>query len=98
MADADAMFYQVRMPEEHRSFLRYLWWKGNNMSNGIVDYEINVYVFGGTSSPSCSNYALRRTATDNKDKFGKEGTVTLEKNFMLMNCLNPSIQSRMQRQ
>ena len=98
MADTDAMFYQVRIPEEHRSFLRCLWWKGNNMSNHIVDYEINVLVFGGTSSPSCSKYALRRTATDNEDKFGKEATVTLEKNFMLMTSLNPSIQSRMQHQ
>ena len=25
MADTDPMFYQVRIPEEHRSFLRYLW-------------------------------------------------------------------------
>ena len=42
------------------------------MSNGIVDYEINVHVFGGTLSPSCSNYALRRTAADNKDKLRKQ--------------------------
>ena len=68
------------------------------MSNDIVDYEINVHVFGRTSSPSCSNYALRHTVTDNEDKFGKEATITLEKNFMLMTCLNPSIQSRMQHQ
>ena len=54
MADIEAMLYQVRVPGEHRSFLRLLWWKDNNTSNDIVDYEMNVHVFDGTSSPSCS--------------------------------------------
>ena len=30
---------------------------------------MNVYIFGGTSSVSCSNYAPRRAATDNKDQY-----------------------------
>ena len=42
---------------------------------------MNAHVFGGTSSPSCWNYAHRLTAIDNEDKFGKEAAVTLEKNF-----------------
>ena len=54
MTVIETMFYQVRVPGEHRSFLRLLWWKDNNTSNDIVDYEMNVHVFDGTSSPSCS--------------------------------------------
>ena len=27
MDDIEAMFYQVRIPPEHRSYLRFLWWK-----------------------------------------------------------------------
>ena len=48
---------------------------------------MNVHIFGGTSSPSCINYALRRTATENEDKFGKEAAVTLEKNFYVDDLL-----------
>ena len=77
----EAMFYQVQVFEEHRSFLRFLWWKDNNTSNDIMDYEMNAHVFDETSSISCSNYALRRTAIENDDKFGEEVAVTLEKNF-----------------
>ena len=87
MADIKTIFYQVLVPEEHRSFLRFLWWKDNNTSNNTVDYEMNLHVFGGTSSPSCSNYALRRTATDIEDKFGKEAAVTLENNFCVDDLL-----------
>ena len=41
-----------------------------------------VHVFGGTSSPGCCNYALRKTAVDNASDF-KVGDVseTLMKNF-----------------
>ena len=38
-------------------------------------------MFGGTSSPSCSNYALKRTSIDGKDQFGLEATKTLQNNF-----------------
>ena len=48
---------------------------------------MNAHVFGRTLSPSCSNYALRRTSTDNEDKFGKEAAVTLEKNFYVDDLL-----------
>ena len=81
IADIKAMFYQVQVLGEHRSSLRFLRWKGNNTSNDIVDYEMNAHVFDGASSPSCSNYALRPTATDNEDEFGKEVAVSLENKF-----------------
>ena len=48
---------------------------------------MNAHVFGGTSSPSCWNYAHRLTAIDNEDKFGKEAAVTLEKNFYVDDLL-----------
>ena len=39
------------------------------------------HVFGGTSLPSCSNCALRRTAADNERQFGSEVSDTLRRNF-----------------
>ena len=83
MADIEATFYQIGVLEEPRSSLRFLWWKDNNTSNDIGVYEINAHNFSETSSPPCSIYALRLTATNNEDKFGKETVVTLEKNFYL---------------
>ena len=40
-----------------------------------------VYVFGGTSSPSCSNYVLKRTSIDLEDQLGKAAAETLQDNF-----------------
>ena len=40
-----------------------------------------VHVFGGTSSPSCSNYALKRNSIDGKDQFGLEAAKKLQNNF-----------------
>ena len=43
---------------------------------------MTVHVFGGTSSPSCSNFALRKTASDNRSEYASDVTRILEKNFM----------------
>ena len=39
------------------------------------------YVFGGTSSPGCCNYALRITAIDNEARYAEEASKTLLHNF-----------------
>ena len=54
-----------------------------------------VHVFGGASSPICSNYALKRTAIDNEDQFGPEAAKTLMKNFHVDDLLKstPDAQS-----
>ena len=41
----------------------------------------------GAPSPSCSSYALKRTAFDNKEKFGNEAAYTLINNFYVDNLL-----------
>ena len=68
MADIEAMFYQVFVANQHRSLLSFLWWENGDIKEQPQSYNINVYVFGGTSSPGCSNYALQRTARDNEVK------------------------------
>ena len=45
------------------------------------------HVFGGASLPSCSNFALRRTAKDNDQQYGKELTQILERRFYVDNLL-----------
>lgn len=47
---------------------------------------MEVHLFGDTSSPSCSNFALRKTAKDNKDEFPEEIIKTVERNFYVDDC------------
>ena len=86
-ADIEAMYYQVFVKEEHRSMLRFLWWEDDNAESEIIDLEMNVHVFGSTSSASCSNYALKKTASDNEDAYNKEVSYTLIKNFYVDDLL-----------
>ena len=86
-ADIEAMFYQVRIPEEQKGFVRFLWWPNGDWNEPLEEYEMNVHVFGGTSSPGCSNYALRRAARDGEAEFGHMARKTLEENFYVDDLL-----------
>ena len=46
-----------------------------------MDYEKTAHVFGGSSSPSCLNFALRKTAMDNEELYGRNVAKILETNF-----------------
>ena len=48
---------------------------------------MEVHLFGATSSPSCSNFALRKTAGDNIDEFPEDIIKTVERNFYVDDCL-----------
>ena len=63
--DIEALYHQVKVPENQRCFLQFLWRKDSDSSKVIVDHEMTAHVFGGISSPSCSNYALKMTTADN---------------------------------
>lgn len=86
-ADIEKMFYQVRVADSHRSMLRYLWWRDNDLNKEVIDHEMCVHVFGAASSPGCSNYALKRTAVDNCVTFGKDAETVLKRNFYVDDLL-----------
>ena len=44
-------------------------------------------MFGGASSPSCFNFALRKTASDNRDGYASDVTRILEINFYVDDML-----------
>ena len=91
MGDIQAMFYQVKVPDSQRSFLRYLWWNSNDLNEELVDYEMGVHVFGGTSSPRCCSYAWRRTAMDNAPNYDTEVAETL---YIFVDDLLKSVESK----
>ena len=62
MADIEAMYYQVKIPEHDRDALRFLWY--DNCGN-VVHYRMTSHVFGGVWCAASSTYALRKTLEDN---------------------------------
>ena len=86
IADDEAMFHQVRVAGDQRSLLRFLWWENGNIRNPIKDHEMCVHLFGGISSPRCSNYALKRTSVDNEKKLGLMQQEHSDEIFMLITC------------
>ena len=87
MADIQAMYYQVKVPESQRPYLRYLLWKEGDINSKIVDHELCVHLFGAVSSPSSSNYVLKRTAVDSSSSFGVDASETVMKNFYVDDLL-----------
>lgn len=98
MADIKAMFHQVRVSEKHVDYLRFLWWPDGDVQQDLVEYRMKVHLFGAVSSPSCANFALRKTADDNKGHFPSEVTNTVKNNFYVDDCLKslPSEQEAVQ--
>lgn len=66
VADVEAMLHQVRVIESDRDVLRFLWWKGGDLSKSPEEYRMCVHLFGATSSPCCAGKALQKTASDNE--------------------------------
>ena len=63
------------------------WW-----SEQLIEYWMEVHLFGSTSSPSCVNFCIRKTAQDNIGNFSREVMNTILKNFYVDDCLK-SVQS-----
>ena len=81
MGDIKATFYQVFVANQHRSLISFLWWENRGIKKQPHSYHMNVHMFGGTSSQSCSNYALRTKPKNNEVKYDPEIRETLLSNF-----------------
>ncbi|XP_056014959.1 uncharacterized protein LOC130052854 [Ostrea edulis] len=60
-ADVEQMFHNFLVTTEHRYFLRFLWHEDNDNSKPLIDYHMNVHVFGNSPSPAVATYGLRKT-------------------------------------
>ena len=57
-ADIEAMFHQVRIPEDQRRLVRFLWWSDGDTGSNLCDYEMRVHLFEAVSSPHCANVVV----------------------------------------
>lgn len=87
MGDIQATFHQVKVAEQDRDYLRFQWWPDGDLSKELVDYRMTVHLFGAVSSPSCTSYALRRTADDNSTDFSTRTVQAVKQNFYADDCL-----------
>jgi len=75
------------VPEDQQRYLKFLWWRDGNLDRQPDTYQMTVHLFGGVSSPSCANFALRKTAEDNESRFSSIAADTLRRNFYVHDML-----------
>ena len=59
-ADITAMYNQVRVPQDDRDALRFLWFKGDD----ILQLRMNSHLFGGVWCACVSSYALQKAVAN----------------------------------
>ena len=86
MADVQQLFHQVRVCEEDKDSLRFLW-RDLKETRKPDEYQMTVHVFGAVDSPCCANYALQRTAHDQEGKFSEDAIHAVKRNFYIDDLL-----------
>ncbi|XP_056006873.1 uncharacterized protein LOC125665314 [Ostrea edulis] len=58
--DVEHMFYNFKVPEKQRCYLRFFWHQNNDIDQPLIEYQMNRHVFGNSTSPSIANYGFRK--------------------------------------
>jgi hypothetical protein len=80
MCDIEQMFYSFYVSPEHRDYLRFLWYEDNDPQKRVVEYRMNVHLFGNGPSPAVATFGLRKTVAD-EEKHGEEVKDFVNRNF-----------------
>ena len=67
MCDVEQMFHSFHVTPEHRDFLRFLWFKNNDLSKLITEFRMTVHLFGNGPSPAVATYGLKRMVDDGEE-------------------------------
>ncbi|XP_026005436.1 uncharacterized protein LOC113010547 [Astatotilapia calliptera] len=86
-ADIEQMFHSFVVREDHRNFLRFLWFKDNDITKEVVEYRMRVHVFGNRPSPAVATYGLRRAALHGEGEFGEGAKEFIHRNFYVDDAL-----------
>ncbi|XP_062422700.1 uncharacterized protein LOC119214058 [Pungitius pungitius] len=80
-ADIRQMFYCFSVREDCRDFLRFLWFRENDLNQDVVEYRMRVHVFGNSPSPAVAIFALRRAAKHQEECYGSDARHFVERDF-----------------
>lgn len=58
------MFHQIKVLNEHRDVLLFLWWNNADLKGEPSMFRMTVHLFSRVWSPSCAAYALQQTFRD----------------------------------
>lgn len=61
--DIEQMFVNFYVHEQHRNFLRFLWFRDNDPTKDLVEYRMRVHIFGNSPSPAVATIGLRKSAS-----------------------------------
>ncbi|XP_041424892.1 uncharacterized protein LOC121395423 [Xenopus laevis] len=79
--DVQQMFYCFMVREDHRNYLRFLWYQDNDLSQEISEFRMKVHVFGNSPSPAIATYGLRQIAKRGESEYGKDVKQFILRNF-----------------
>ena len=65
--DIEQMFYQFRVSDKHRDYLRFFWYQNNDFTQPLIEYRMTSHVFGNTPSPAIATYGIRRAVEHSDD-------------------------------
>lgn len=80
-ADIQQMFHCFHVREDHRNFLRFLWYRNNDPREPIVEYRMKVHVFGNSPSPAVAIFGLRNAAHQSGTQHAPEAKQFIERHF-----------------
>ncbi|XP_052680203.1 uncharacterized protein LOC128160966 [Crassostrea angulata] len=58
--DIEQMFHMFHINEEHRNFVRFIWFRDNDPTKSLQDYRMCVHLFGNSPSPAVATYCLHK--------------------------------------
>ena len=79
--DIEQMFHSFYVNPDNRDYLRFLWFANNDLTSPIVEYRMNVHLFGAASSPGVANFCLHQTAETHRQEFGDNASDFLLRDF-----------------
>ena len=74
------MFLQVGVLPCDQPSLRFFW--REDPTSNVVVHQYTRHIFGAKVSPTCANYALQRTASDNAKEYPEASKTVLENFYM----------------
>ena len=80
------MYYQCKVDSIDRDVSRLLWFENDNVKGNIITLRMTEHPFGSVWSPSCANYALKKTATGNIGKALLSSIGAINKLFYVDDC------------